>query len=93
MSVRFRQSRRRLQCSLIETRRVDGKVRREHVAGLGAVPIEPSIAARRILGGGLSKPITRQNFERTLHDAAEEERRSQCRAFGRPARRIGASRH
>jgi hypothetical protein len=46
MFVRFRQSRRRLQCSLIETRRVDGKVRHEHVAGLGAVPIEPSIVDR-----------------------------------------------
>jgi hypothetical protein len=46
MFVRFRQSRRRLQCSLIETRRTDGKVRHEHVAGLGAVPIDPSIADR-----------------------------------------------
>jgi hypothetical protein len=46
MFVRFRQSRRRLQCSLIETHRVDGKVRHEHIAGLGAVPVEPSIADR-----------------------------------------------
>jgi hypothetical protein len=46
MFVRFRQSRRRLQCSLIETRRADGKVRHEHIAGLGAVPVDPSIADR-----------------------------------------------
>jgi hypothetical protein len=46
MFVRLRQSRRRLQCSLIETRRVDGRVRSEHVAGLGGVPVEPSIADR-----------------------------------------------
>jgi hypothetical protein len=46
MFVRFRQSRRRLQCSLIETRRVDGKVRHEHIAGLGTIEIPPSIADR-----------------------------------------------
>ena len=39
MFVRFRQSDRRLQASLTETRRQDGKVRHEHVAGLGSVPI------------------------------------------------------
>jgi hypothetical protein len=39
MFVRFRQSDRRLQASLAETRRQDGKVRHEHVAGLGSVPI------------------------------------------------------
>jgi hypothetical protein len=30
--------RRRLQISLIDTRRVDGKVRQEHIALLGSVP-------------------------------------------------------
>ena len=45
MFVRFRQAR-RLQVSLIETRRVDGKVRHEHVAGLGAIDMPPSIADR-----------------------------------------------
>jgi hypothetical protein len=39
MFVRFRQSDRRLQASLTETRRQGGKVRHEHVAGLGSVPI------------------------------------------------------
>jgi hypothetical protein len=46
MFVRFRQSRRRLQCSLIETRRVDGNVRHEHIASLGTIEIPPSIADR-----------------------------------------------
>jgi hypothetical protein len=46
MFVRFRQTRSRLQCSLIETRRVDGKVRHEHIASLGAVPAAPSVADR-----------------------------------------------
>jgi hypothetical protein len=57
MFVRFRQNRRRLQCSLIETRRTDGKVRHEHVAGLGAVPIEPSIADRVAFWGALHQRL------------------------------------
>ena len=35
-----------LQCSLIETRRIDGKVRHEIVASLGSVPASPSVADR-----------------------------------------------
>jgi hypothetical protein len=47
MFVRFRQAKHRLQVSLIETRRVDGKVCHEHIAGLGAIETpEPSTEAR-----------------------------------------------
>ena len=46
MFVRFRENTHRLQVSLIETRRVAGKIRHEHIAGLGAIDIAPSIAAR-----------------------------------------------
>jgi hypothetical protein len=46
MFVRFRQTARRLQASLIATRREGGKVRHEHVAGLGSVPLLPSPADR-----------------------------------------------
>jgi hypothetical protein len=46
MFVRFRETGRRLQCSLIETRRVEGRVRHEHVASLRAVPLLPSVADR-----------------------------------------------
>jgi len=46
MFVRFRQTANRLQASLVETRRVDGKVRHEHVASLGSVPTPPSVADR-----------------------------------------------
>jgi hypothetical protein len=46
MFVRFRQTTSRLQASLIETRRADGKVRHEHIASLGSVPSEPSVADR-----------------------------------------------
>jgi hypothetical protein len=41
MFVRFRETGRRLQCSLIETRRANGKVQHEHIGSLGAVPISP----------------------------------------------------
>jgi hypothetical protein len=46
MFVRFRQTRRKLQASLAETRRIDGRVRHEHIASFGSVPAPPSIAER-----------------------------------------------
>jgi hypothetical protein len=46
MFVRFRQTKYRLQVSLIETRRVDGKVHAEHVAQLGSVEIPLTIESR-----------------------------------------------
>jgi hypothetical protein len=46
MFVRFREKGDRLQLSLIETRRNDGKVQHEHIASLGAVPTPPSVADR-----------------------------------------------
>jgi hypothetical protein len=46
MFVRFRSSPRRLQLSLVETRRVAGKVRHEHVASLGAIATPLTVAGR-----------------------------------------------
>jgi hypothetical protein len=46
MFVRFRQSDRRLQASLSTTRRDGGRVRHDHVAGLGSVPITPTVTDR-----------------------------------------------
>jgi hypothetical protein len=46
MFVRFRQAGHRLQASLIETRRVDCKVRHEHIAMLGSIIMPPSISDR-----------------------------------------------
>ena len=46
MFVRFRQSPRRLQVSLVETRRDGDKVRQEHVASLGAIAIPQTVAGR-----------------------------------------------
>jgi hypothetical protein len=46
MFVRFRQSTQRLQLSLVETRRVGGKVCQEHVAALGSILTPPSVSDR-----------------------------------------------
>ena len=46
MFVRFRSTARRLQASLIVTRRSEGKVHHQHVASLGSVPVAPSAADR-----------------------------------------------
>jgi hypothetical protein len=46
MFPRFRQTDYRLQVSLVETRRTAGKVRHEHVAGLGSVEWPPSVEDR-----------------------------------------------
>src|SRR4029077_4889761 len=55
MFVRFRETPYGLQVSLIQTRREAGKVRHEHIAGLGAITV-PTSAADRIA------------FWRRLHD-------------------------
>ena len=46
MFVRFRQTARRLQVTLSATRWDAGKVRDEHVGGLGSVPLSPATADR-----------------------------------------------
>jgi hypothetical protein len=46
MHIRARLHRRRIQISLVDTRRVQGKVRQEHVASLGSVPPDMTPADR-----------------------------------------------
>jgi hypothetical protein len=46
MFARFRQTPNRLQVSVVETRRIDGKVRHEHVASLGSIETPLSVAGR-----------------------------------------------
>jgi hypothetical protein len=46
MFIRFRHVATRLQANLVTTRRVAGKVKGEHIATLGSVPLEPSVADR-----------------------------------------------
>jgi hypothetical protein len=48
MFVRFRRTPSRLQVSLVEPHRVDGKVRQEHIAALGSVAWQPMTIAGRI---------------------------------------------
>jgi hypothetical protein len=59
MFVRFRETGRRLQCSLIETRRVDGKVRHEHIASLGSIEYRSRLDC--FLGG--AAPTAWQAFQ------------------------------
>jgi hypothetical protein len=58
MFARFRQTPYRLQISLVETRLVDGKVRHEHVASLGAIILTPSVADRVAFWARLHDRIT-----------------------------------
>ena len=46
MFARFRQNRNRIQVTLIETCRVDGKVGHKYVASLGSCPTPPTVADR-----------------------------------------------
>jgi hypothetical protein len=46
MFVRFRQQGRRFQASLMQTRRVSGKMHSEHIASLGSVDVEVSVRER-----------------------------------------------
>ena len=46
MFIRFRPTETRLQVSVIETSRHNGKVRQHHVAGLGSLPRQPLLGDR-----------------------------------------------
>ncbi|MFZ1107782.1 MAG: hypothetical protein WAN43_05485 [Rhodomicrobium sp.] len=59
MFVRFRQSRNRLQVSLIETRRVQGKVRHEHIASLGSVDVPASVRGRLLFWSKVPDRLSR----------------------------------
>ena len=59
MFVRFQQQGRRLQPSLMQTRRVDGKVRSEHIASLGSVDADVSVRARIAFWAKLPERLAR----------------------------------
>src|SRR5258708_36706053 len=46
MFARFRETPNRLQVSIVETRRLDGRVRHEHIASLGSIETPLSVAGR-----------------------------------------------
>src|ERR1700739_4814626 len=59
MFVRFRQQSRRLQPSLMQTRRVAGKLGSEHVASLGSVDAEVSVRERLAFWAKLPERLAR----------------------------------
>ena len=59
MFVRFGQEGRRLQASLMQTRRVSGKMRSEHIASLGSIDAEVSVCERLAFWAKLPERIAR----------------------------------
>jgi hypothetical protein len=59
MFVRFRLQGRRLQASLMQTRRVSGKMQSEHIASLGSVDAEVSVRERLAFWAKLSERLAR----------------------------------
>jgi hypothetical protein len=59
MFVRFRQQGRRLQASLMHTRRAAGKMQSEHIAGLGTVDADVSVHERLAFWAGLPARLAR----------------------------------
>ena len=59
MFVRFRDAGLRLQVSLVETGRVNGKVRHEHIASLGSILMPPTVASRIIFWCQLHERLAR----------------------------------
>jgi hypothetical protein len=59
MFVRFRQTKRRLQVSLGETRRAKGRVRHEHIASLGTVEVPLTVRGRVAFWHHLHERLTK----------------------------------
>jgi hypothetical protein len=74
MFARFRQTKRRLQVSVVATSRVAGKVRHEHVASLGSIHLPSTVAGRcsfwaRVHNrlGNLSNRIDAYDYGKIIH--------------------------
>jgi hypothetical protein len=59
MFVRFRQQGKRLQASLMQTRRISGKMHSEHIASLGSVDAEASVRERLAFWAKLLERLAR----------------------------------
>ena len=59
-TFRYRQTESRMQVSLIGTRRVDGKVRHEHIASFGSVEDPPSVEDRMAFWQRLHERLAKQ---------------------------------
>jgi hypothetical protein len=53
MFVRFRPTPRRLQVSILETRRTAGKVTNEHIASLGSIEVPMTVGSRQTFWANL----------------------------------------
>jgi hypothetical protein len=69
----FRETKTRLRVSLVETRRIEGRVRHVHIASLGSVPMPPEVDDRlafwqRFHGrlAGLAKRVDGQKQAKVL---------------------------
>jgi len=59
MFVRFRETRIGCKSSLVETRRVEGRVKHQHVASLGSISIDPNISDRMTFWAALHQRLAR----------------------------------
>src|ERR1700683_1364402 len=71
MFVRFRQQGRRLQASLMQTRRVAGKMQSEHIASLGTVDADVSVGERLAFWAELPARLARLGNRVGIEDHAK----------------------
>jgi hypothetical protein len=88
MFVRFRQTKHRLQLSLVETRRIDGRVLHEHIASLGSIENPPTVRARTAFWQRLHERLAK--LSNRIDPATQG--RIRARPSGRPRGRDGARR-
>ena len=102
MFVRFRQTSRRLQLSLAETHRTDGKVRHEHIAGLGAISRDPTVSEKaefwkrlferlERLANRLDDETRNTILEAVLVPRANADRTGKTRAFRTACKDLGSA--
>jgi hypothetical protein len=70
MFVRFRQTRDRLQVSFVVPHRFAGKVRQEHIAGLGSVRMPPTVADRLVFWRKVEERLAKLGNRINAEDAA-----------------------
>jgi hypothetical protein len=70
MFVRFRPSRDRLQASLVEPHRVAGKVRHEHLAGVGSIEVPMTVESRLVFWRKVEGRLAKLGNRVSADDAA-----------------------
>src|SRR5271156_3474927 len=76
MFVRFRQQGRRLQASLMQTRRVAGKMQNEHIASLGSVDADVSVRERIAFWIEIEERLARRAAQKPDRVGRKENRRT-----------------